>query len=270
MSEAAIGTTLPPGPDRCQALDEVSEAYDRYRPGYPADLADDVEFLAGLPPGGRILEIGCGTGQLTRSFSRRGYSIVALEPGPRLAERTRQNFAASGDVQVIGSTLEAWEPGAERFDLVMSGQSFHFLEPAGRFGRVADVLNDTGALAVVWNYRMPGDTVAYHAVHAAIKRHAPGFGLDQRHLDTLFEDEVEASGHFGSVYMRKYRWTHAYNTEGFAGLLISHGTLSALPEVQRAAVFQAARDALDGAGGQLTIEYLTRLYVARKRPRAAA
>jgi SAM-dependent methyltransferase len=53
-------------------FDRVAPLYDEARPTYPEELFDDVVSLSGIPPGGRILEIGCGTGQATVLFARRG------------------------------------------------------------------------------------------------------------------------------------------------------------------------------------------------------
>ena len=60
-------------------FDEIAELYDRARPGYPEALVDDVVALSGIAPGGRILEIGSGTGKATEAFARRGFRIVCLE-----------------------------------------------------------------------------------------------------------------------------------------------------------------------------------------------
>ena len=65
--------------------DEVALLYDQARPGYPEALFDDVVSLSGIPPGGRILEIGCGTGQATVPLAQRGYPILCIELGENLA-----------------------------------------------------------------------------------------------------------------------------------------------------------------------------------------
>ena len=54
-------------------FDEAALLYHEVRPGYPEELFDDVVALSGIPSGGRILEIGCGTGQATVPLARRGY-----------------------------------------------------------------------------------------------------------------------------------------------------------------------------------------------------
>src|SRR5262249_682032 len=56
-----------------QTFGTVAERYDRARPTYPAGVYDDLAALAAVPPGGRILEIGPGTGKATVELARRGY-----------------------------------------------------------------------------------------------------------------------------------------------------------------------------------------------------
>jgi ubiquinone/menaquinone biosynthesis C-methylase UbiE len=52
-------------------FDEAASLNDEVRPGYPEDLFDDVISLSGIPAGGRIMEIGCGTGQATVPVAKR-------------------------------------------------------------------------------------------------------------------------------------------------------------------------------------------------------
>jgi 16S rRNA A1518/A1519 N6-dimethyltransferase RsmA/KsgA/DIM1 with predicted DNA glycosylase/AP lyase activity len=65
-------------------FDEVGAQYDRYRPGYPDQLFDDLVSLSGISHDERVLEIGCGTGQATRALARRGFSMSCLEPRRQL------------------------------------------------------------------------------------------------------------------------------------------------------------------------------------------
>ena len=66
-------------------FNNVAELYDEVRPGYPEALIEDALTLSEIPPDGRILEIGCGTGKATLPFARRGYAIVIfVDDAPQL------------------------------------------------------------------------------------------------------------------------------------------------------------------------------------------
>ncbi|HZC29448.1 MAG TPA: class I SAM-dependent methyltransferase, partial [Gaiellaceae bacterium] len=128
-------------------FDEDAERYDRARPGYPAELFDDLAALAGLRPGDRVLEIGPGTGQATVPLARRGYRIVAVELGTGLAAVARRNLAAFPDVEVVNAAFEDWPLPAEPFDAVVAATAFHWIDPDVRLARTAQTLRPGGALA---------------------------------------------------------------------------------------------------------------------------
>src|SRR4051812_3647185 len=94
---------------RRTSFDAQAERYDAARPSYPEALAADV-LARGVR---RTLEVGAGTGKATVLFARRGASIVALEPGAKLAAVLRRNVAGL-DVAVHETTFEAFVP-EERF-----------------------------------------------------------------------------------------------------------------------------------------------------------
>src|SRR3712207_8384987 len=66
-------------------FDGTAALYDEVRPGYPERLFEDIVSLSGVPSGGRVLEVGCGTGQATLPLARRGYEILCVELGGNLA-----------------------------------------------------------------------------------------------------------------------------------------------------------------------------------------
>ena len=81
-------------------FEEVAELYDQVRPSYPEELVEDALALSGIPARGRILEIGCGPGAATIPFARRGYRIVGVELGERLAALAVKNCRAYPGVEI--------------------------------------------------------------------------------------------------------------------------------------------------------------------------
>src|SRR5262245_3983324 len=66
-------------------FDDVAQLYDEIRPHYPEEIVEHIIAFAALPAHARVFEVGCGTGQMTLPFAKRGYTVVALDQGPRLA-----------------------------------------------------------------------------------------------------------------------------------------------------------------------------------------
>ena len=132
------GEGAPQAPRRDpRAFNDVAALYDEVRPGYSADIIDTIVALAGLSPGARILEIGCGTGQITVPLAARGYAITALEPGAALAALAGRKCRPYPRVEIVRTSFEAWAPPPQPFDLVLAAQAFHWIEPRWGCARAA-------------------------------------------------------------------------------------------------------------------------------------
>ena len=105
---------------RAGSFGDDAAQYDRTRPTYPAALIDDL--VAGGPA--RVLDVGAGTGIVSRLLLARGCEVLAIDPDERMAELAR----ASG-VVVEPGTFEEWSPDGRVFDLVVAGQSWHWVHP---------------------------------------------------------------------------------------------------------------------------------------------
>ena len=125
-------------------FDGAASLYDDVRPGYPEDLFDDVVSLSGIPSGGRILEIGCGTGQATVPFARRGYRILCIELGENMAAVARRNLEGYPQSEVRTGAFEEWTLQEKAFDLAISATAFHWLDPAVAYPKVAGALETEG------------------------------------------------------------------------------------------------------------------------------
>jgi SAM-dependent methyltransferase len=159
--------------DRRRTFDEVADQYERFRPGYPEALVDDVAWLADLPAGGRILEIGSGTGKATVAFAARGYRMTCIELGPHLAAIARRKLLPYPQVEVEVTAFEDWPAPAAAFDLVMAAQCFHFLDAGPALHAIAATLRPGGALAIFGNSERRCDPQIDRAVNEAYRRFGP-------------------------------------------------------------------------------------------------
>ncbi len=128
---------------RALTFGSVAAAYERFRPGYPDALVDEVLAYAGRPVRS-ALEIGAGTGKATRAFARRGVPVTATDPDPAMLAELRRHVP-----DTVTTAVAAFEdlPLETAYDLVFAAASLHWTEPAGRWPRVAGMLTRTGVFA---------------------------------------------------------------------------------------------------------------------------
>jgi ubiquinone/menaquinone biosynthesis C-methylase UbiE len=129
-------------------FDGVAGRYQESRPGYPGHVVDFVVSTAGLGAGSTVLEVGCGTGQLTERLASFGFALTAIDIGPAMIAVARQRLPDSGiSFQVV--SFEELAAGDACFDLVISGCAWHWIDPEVGFAKSARLLRPGGWLALL-------------------------------------------------------------------------------------------------------------------------
>jgi SAM-dependent methyltransferase len=156
-------------------FDEVAVEYDRSRPAYPDALVDQACEVAGIGDGDRVFEIGCGTGQLTRSLLARGLRVTALEPGDRLVGIAEENLRDAGDVEFLHARFEDTQLPRGRYAAVFSASAIHWVDPDLGWRKIADALAPGGTLALIqyFGLREQRSSDDQEALLSALRRHAP-------------------------------------------------------------------------------------------------
>jgi SAM-dependent methyltransferase len=126
----------------------AAAVYERGRAGYPAEALDWLARELGLGGSARVLDLGAGTGKLTRSLVGRGLDVVAVEPldGMR-AELSR----LLPDVEAVSGFAEAIPLEDASVAAVFSGEAFHWFDLEPTLAEIRRVLVAGGGLAVLWN-----------------------------------------------------------------------------------------------------------------------
>jgi len=134
-------------------FDRVAPLYQQTRPGYPRSLVEFVAATAGVTAGDPVLEVGCGTGQLTERLAVLGFDLTAIDIGPSMvaAAEARVGPPAAGERAArfwAGSFEELQAPDAS-LALIISAGAFHWVDPEVRFRKAARLLRPGGWLAVL-------------------------------------------------------------------------------------------------------------------------
>jgi SAM-dependent methyltransferase len=140
----------------------VAEEYERVRPTYPAALVEQAFARAGLRQGDTVVEVGCGTGKLTRELTERGLVVEAVEPDAELIEVARR-ILPEGSVRFHNATLEDAELPAPN-KAVFAATSFHWIDPAVGWQKVASLLGPGGTFALLSHAGGPRDELDWELI----------------------------------------------------------------------------------------------------------
>jgi cyclopropane fatty-acyl-phospholipid synthase-like methyltransferase len=129
-------------------FDLAAEDYQRTRPVCPPQLFDDLIDRAGLEPGDRVIEIGCGTGQATVPLARHGLAVTAIELGAELAAVARHRLAAFPAAEVVTCSFEDWKPDGAPAGALVAVNSLHWIDPQLRYAKPHELLQPGGAMVI--------------------------------------------------------------------------------------------------------------------------
>ena len=266
-SEAASVTDGEPHGHRqaAESFGTDPERYDRARPRYPDVL---IERIVASAPGRRVLDVGVGTGIVARQFQAAGCMVLGVEPDARMAE-----FAQGSGVEVDVSTFEAWEAAGRRFDAVVSGESWHWVDPVAGAAKAAEVLAPGGRLAVFWITGQPSEGLeeAFAEVYrralpeSLVTRLGPK-AIEVAHsaMGTKAADGMRATGAFDEPEQWRFEWTKSYTRDEWLDALRTSGAV--IPQSKLTDLLAGIGEAIDAVGGSFTMNYVSFVVTAVRRP----
>ena len=234
---------------RAESFGAVADAYERARPGYPREA---VAWIAA--DAHEILDLGAGTGKLTRGLVALGRAVVAVEPSPEMAAQLSQAVPAA---RVFAGTAEAIPLPEASVDAVVAGQAYHWFDPPRALPEIARVLRPSGRLGLVWNSR--DETVPWVArLSELLAQGAWGEGPEQ---------SIEVSGLFGPVERAEFRLEQPLDRGSLLELVRSASGVAVLDEAARREVLAAVGRLFDAAAtrGEVVLPYVTRCFRAVRR-----
>jgi SAM-dependent methyltransferase len=230
-----------------RGFDTSGERYDRGRPDYPDEAVDRLLEALGNPR--RVVDVGAGTGKLTRPLLARGLEVIAIEP----AAAMREVLEAT---EVYDAKADALPIPDGSVDAVVAGQAFHWfatLEALNEFARVA-----TGRLGLIWNRRDLEQPLQRQlgAIFAPYRQGAPEHASDA--WRAVFDDRAP----FVLAGEHRIRSAQRLDADGLADRVLSVSFMAALPAAERDAVEARVRRL---APEPVELRYVTELFVYERR-----
>jgi SAM-dependent methyltransferase len=212
----------------------AAEEYERSRPGYPEEAVDVLIRKLGIARGRQLLELGAGTGKLTRMLAPTGADIVAVEPVKSMREKFARELPG---VPVLAAAAEALPHEEASFDAAVAAQAFHWFDGPRALAELHRVLRPGGTLGLIWNIK--DESVPWVAALGEIiephERNTP------RARTGKWRRAFGDTELFGELQHRAVPYEQVLNAAGLVTRIASVSFIANLPEEERDDVLEKIR-----------------------------
>jgi SAM-dependent methyltransferase len=260
------------GIDRTRRItfDEVADLFNETRPSYPGELVNDVIQLSALESNGHILEVGCGPGNATILFAQKGYNLLGIELGEKLAQYARQRCQAFPNTTIVQSAFEEYEIHPHSFDLAISADAFHWISPEVGYPKLVNSLKEAGSIALFWHIEIDPQTDWSAAIDELFHKIAPQFDNPQKSitlewLTSIIKQNFREHCDIEDVMVRSYTWSETITADKFVKRLRTYSSHRDMSEELRTNLYTEIQNIINDFGGSVEKPIQTALFHARVR-----
>ena len=249
-------------PKAAVGFDRAAGTYERGRAGYPAPAIAAILAETGAAPGWTLLELGAGTGKLTRELVGSGARVIALEPVAGMRALLADTAPLAEPLDAVAEAIPLADASV---DAVVAGQCFHWFDPEAATAEVARVLRPGGAIALVWNRR--DESAAWMREFTRIAdAHA---GDAPRYKNGTWRRAFDGNPAFTPLELRTWPHRGQAGRDVVLARAASMSFVAALDEEPRAQLLAEFAELLDThpdtrGRDDVSLPYVTELFTARR------
>jgi SAM-dependent methyltransferase len=238
-----------------RSFEQVADVYERARPEYPPDAIAWLAQKLDLRAGRSVLDLGAGTGKLTRALVPTGAHVIAVEPGEAMLAQLRRVLP---DVEALVGAAESIPLEDDSVDAIAIGQAFHWFRHDEAVPELHRVLRHGGAVALIWNARDPEEPF-----QRELSGHIAPFLPYGRPPVGSSVPALRAGALFGPVEQHEFRFVQHLDADQLVERVASISFVAAAPAALRHELEEKLRAAVAARGGVVDFPYVTEVYVSR-------
>lgn len=244
-------------PTAAAGFDRAADAYERGRPGYPADAVAHLAAHFRLGDGVTVLDLAAGTGKLTRILATTCATVIAVEP---VAGMRRVLAQAVPGARVLAGTAEHIPVEDGSADAVTVAQAFHWFDADRAVAEIARVLRRGGGLGLIWN-TFDTSVPWVEALRTLVDVHRHG---EPAYGHTSWRDAFAATRLFAPLEEHTFGLVQELGTEELVDRIASTSYIATLDEAGRRQLFAEIRALVADLPRPLRLPYRTDTYVTRR------
>jgi ubiquinone/menaquinone biosynthesis C-methylase UbiE len=238
-----------------RAFELVADLYERVRPAYPAEAVRWVAERLDLRDGRTVLDLGAGTGKLTRALLETGAHVLAVEPGDSMRAELERVLP---QVEALRGSAESIPLPDGSVDAITVGQAFHWFRFDEALAELRRVLRPEGGVALLWNAR-DQESPLQREVNELLAPFVPS----GRAVSTDSNEHLAASPLFHSFEQRSFRFAQDLDADSLVGRIASISFVARSTADKRAELEAKLRELTRRSGGVVEFPYVTDVYVSR-------
>lgn len=256
---------------RSRSFDEWAPQYERYRPSYPDALFDHISAQLQLPAQPQVADLGAGTGKAARAMARRGWHVVAVEPGEAMLAVLRSQAREEGlDVETRLAQAEQTGLPDASVDLATAAQAFHWFDSDRAVPEMARIVRPGGGVAAFWNSPAAERSPFLGAYLEVLGRYVPAEHMDHHDPDDAARTQAQlsAGGWFDVDEGVQLAHTVEMTHDEFLGLVFTASQVRMFVQGEAAQRLRADLHAVlteHGPAGRVAVLYDVHVHVGRRR-----
>ncbi|TPV95066.1 MAG: class I SAM-dependent methyltransferase [Myxococcales bacterium FL481] len=241
---------------------QQAAAYARARPSYPREFVGRLLDAARVPAGKAIVEIGAGTGRLTRELVALGCRVIAVEPNAAMRDRAEPQDER---VRWVDGTFERTDLPPDSAPWIVAAQAFHWADPPVALAELRRIAAPGARLTVMWNDRDNAASPMLTWTQQLIRDQIPEFNA--RYRDRDWSQVLGSTNDFADVSVDEARHRVQMTAARYVDLWRSHHrlTVAAGPDRMEAFCRLVAAELQRRGLHRLDVPYCCRAYSATAR-----
>jgi ubiquinone/menaquinone biosynthesis C-methylase UbiE len=249
-----LGREAPP-----DAFGRTAREYELGRPEWPEELLDRVVADLGLAPDAAVLDLGAGTGKLTRALVPRFARVIAVEPDEAMRAVLEEVVPAA---ESRAGSADAIPLGDDEVDAAFSGEAFHWFASPETIEELTRVLRPGGGLAIFWNIFVDSEPPLHDEAEAVLDEALARGGVPglPRVLSGRWREPI-AGSRFGELHEDEVMREVVTDRDGWIANMLSVSSIAHQPAEDRTALAERLRELV--AAGEIRRRYRTIAYWTR-------